>query len=304
MAGDSKIAIFGAIAANTLIAVSKFTAAFFTGSAAMVSEGVHSLVDTSNGFLLLYGIKRSKKKADHASPFGYGKEVYFWSFIVAVLIFGLGGGVAIYKGINNVFHPVAHEGSVLVNYIVLGLAAVFEGVALYFAMKEFNKSREEKNIVKALRKTKDSATAAIIIEDSAALFGLIIAFVGVFLGDVTGNPIYDGIASLLIGLLLATVALFLAMESKQLLVGEGLEEEDVIRVKDVLDKHTDVDDYGLIKSVYLGPGSVLLALNVNFKNGLNTDQIESLVVDLEQEIQKIKPEINKIYIETRSQNTL
>lgn len=300
MAGDSKIAIYGAIVANTLIAVCKFTAAAFTGSSAMVSEGVHSLVDTSNGFLLLYGIKKSKKPADDEHPFGYGNEIYFWSFVVAVLIFGFGGGVAIYKGIVNILHPVAHDGNVYVNYIVLFLASCFEGTALYFAMREFNKSRGDLGIIKALKKSKDSATAAIIIEDSAALMGLIVAFLGVFLSDVLHNPIFDGFASLLIGILLSLVAVFLAYESKQLLVGEGLSKDDREDIRSILTKNDAIEDFGRIKSLYFGPKSVLLALDVNFVDGLTTDNLEEVVSGLENEIQTSKPFIDKIYIESKA----
>lgn len=300
MAGNSKIAIYGAIGANVLISICKFVAAFITGSSAMVSEGVHSLVDTSNGFLLLYGIKQSKKPADDEHPFGYGNEVYFWSFVVAVLIFGLGGGVAIYKGIVNIIHPVEHEGNVYVNYVVLFLAACFEGTALFFAMREFNKSRGDLGFIKALRKSKDSATTAIIIEDSAALVGLIVAFLGVFLSHVLHNPIYDGFASLLIGVLLSLVALFLAYESKQLLVGEGLSREHRQDIRNILDNNESIEEFGLVKSLYFGPKSVLLALDVNFKDDLSTDDLESVVQSLEKEIQSSKPFIDKIYIETRA----
>ena len=300
MAGNSKVAIYGAIVANILIATSKFVAAFFTGSAAMVSEGVHSLVDTSNGFLLLYGIKESKRPADEEHPFGYGQEVYFWSFIVAILIFGLGGGVAIYKGINHILHPIESEGNVIVNYVVLGASALFEGTALFFAMREFNKSRGDLGIVEALRKSKDSATAAIIIEDSAALIGLLIAFAGVFLGHVFEEPIFDGIASLLIGLLLSFVAAFLAKESKQLLVGEGLEKNDREDITKILASNKSIEAYGIVKSIYFGPTSVLLALDVNFVDGLSTDELEEVIINLEQEIQTSKPFIDKIYIESRA----
>ena len=299
MAGDSKVAIYGAIAANVLIAVSKFVAAFFTGSIAMVSEGVHSLVDTSNGFLLLYGIKQGKKAPDEDHPFGYGQEVYFWSFIVAILIFGLGGGVSIYQGITHIIHPVEH-GSPYINYIVLISAAIFEGTALYFAMKQFNKTRGELPIIKALRKSKDSATAAIIIEDTAALAGLIIAFLGVLVGHLFHFEYADGIASLLIGLLLSLVAIFLASESKQLLVGEGLEKEEREDIKAILAANENIEAFGPSKSIYFGPNSVLLALDVNFKDNLTTDELENAVLELEQTIKSKKPFIDKIYVESRA----
>ena len=300
MAGSSKIAIYGAIAANVLIAVSKFVAASITGSAAMMSEGVHSLVDTSNGFLLLYGIKQSKKVPDEEHPFGYGKEVYFWTFVVAILIFGFGGGVAIYKGVNHLIHPQPQQGDLFINYIVLVMASVFEGIALFFALRQFNKSRKDLGLLEALRKSKDSATAAIIIEDSAALMGLVIAFFGLLLGDVFQYSKADGIASVLIGVLLSLVAVFLARESKQLLVGEGLGKKNREEIRKILADNVNIEAFGSIKSIYFGPDSVLLALDVNFVDGLSTDQLEKVVMDLENQIKGRKPFIDKIYIESRA----
>jgi len=195
---------------------------------------------------------------------------------------------------------VAHEGNVYVNYAVLILAAIFEGTALYFAMREFNKSRGDLGIIEALKKSKDSATAAIIIEDSAALVGLIVAFLGIFFSHLFGEPIFDGIASLIIGVLLSLVAIFLAYESKQLLVGEGLNKEDRLKIKEILSSSTEIERFGLIKSLYFGPKSVLLALDVNFKDGLSTDEIEGTVEGLEKKIQSINPIIDKIYIESRA----
>ena len=224
-AGGSNIAIYSAIGANILIAISKFIAAFFTGSSAMLAEGIHSLVDTGNGLLLLLGINRSKQAPDKMHPFGYGKEVYFWSFVVSILVFSLGGGFALYEGIHALQDPHLIEDPTW-NYVVLFAALVFEGTALYLSLKTFNKSRAGSgNLISSIIRSKDAATFAVIIEDSAAVAGLAIALLGVFLSQQLQNPYLDGTASVLIGILLLVVATFLARESKGLLLGESARPE-------------------------------------------------------------------------------
>ncbi|MGB0523669.1 MAG: cation diffusion facilitator family transporter, partial [Flammeovirgaceae bacterium] len=267
MAGSSKKAIYGAIIANTAIAVSKFIAAFFTGSASMMSEGIHSLVDTGNGILLLFGIKRSQKPADEKHPYGYGNEVYFWSFVVAILIFALGGGIALYEGIEHLLRPrkLEHVGW---NYVVLILALIFEGAALRVALKEFNATRGNKSFLQGLVDSKDTSTTAIVIEDSAALIGLVIALVCVALGQLTGIPYFDGLGSVLIGLLLISVSLFFAIECKDLLVGEGLIQEDVGKINQVLHDEPNILVFKRPLSLYFGPKEVLVNLDVNFKDEL------------------------------------
>ncbi len=220
MAGKSKISIYGAITANVLIAISKFLAAFFTGSSAMLAEGIHSVIDTGNGLLLLLGISRSSRTADESHPFGYGKEIYFWSFVVSILIFSLGGGFAIYEGVHTLGNPEDIENPVW-NYSVLGAAMVFEGTSLIIAIREFRKSNPSGGLVSNIIKSKDPANFAVIIEDSAAVAGLLIALLGVFLSVQLENPYLDGVASLLIGAVLLGVATFLARETKNLLLGES-----------------------------------------------------------------------------------
>ncbi|MEL6134652.1 MAG: cation diffusion facilitator family transporter, partial [Bacteroidota bacterium] len=228
MAGTAKGPIYAAVAANVAIAIAKFIGASISGSSAMLSEGIHSFVDSGNGLLLLYGIDRSKKGPDEEHPLGHGKELYFWSLVVAILIFALGGGVSLYEGYNHVMHhevPAegAAESNYTVSYIVLTLAAIFEGAALIFALRSFNRTRRKNNMGfwEAIRTSKDPAAFAVIFEDSAALLGLIIAFIGLLLTDITGNPIFDGIASIIIGVLLAVIAALLAVETKALLIGES-----------------------------------------------------------------------------------
>jgi len=302
MSGHSNKAIYGAIIANTAIAVSKFIAAFFTGSSSMMSEGIHSLVDTGNGALLLYGIRKSHKPADDEHPFGYGNEVYFWSFIVAVLIFALGGGIALYEGIEHVLHPreIKH---VIWNYIVLVSAIIFEGSSLRIALKEFSKTRGNKSFFMELIDTKDTSTAAIVIEDTAALMGLSIALLSVFLGHVTGIVYFDGIGSILIGLLLISVSLFFAVECKSLLIGEGLMEKDVLKIKKVLADDDHVTAYKKPLSLYFGPEEVLVNLDVNFKDGLTSDEIEMTVDRIERKIKDNIPSINRIFIEAETIKT-
>lgn len=302
MAGSSNIAIFGAIAANSAIAVSKFVAAYFTGSSAMLSEGIHSLVDTGNGMLLLFGIKLSKSPPDEKHPFGYGNEVFFWSFVVAILIFALGGGIAIYEGIQHVLHP-RHLENVQWNYLVLVLAMVFEGSALRLALKQFNVSRRNKPFLRALRDSKDTSTVAIVIEDSAALIGLMIALLSVFLGQVSGWPYFDGIGSVLIGLLLVAVSFFFAAECKALLIGEGLLPEEVEKIQQVLEEETRVLAYRRPLSLYFGPSEVLVNLDVNFVDELTSDEIEVTIDRIEARIKTALPAVNRIYIEADSIKT-
>ncbi len=299
MAGSSNRAIYGAIAANTAIAVSKFSAAFFTGSSAMFSEGIHSLVDTGNGFLLLVGISKSKKPADDVHPFGYGKEVFFWSFVVALLIFALGGGFAIHEGIKHIQHPRV-QANVGWNYLVLILAMIFEGAALRVALQELSKTRGSKPFMKALRDSKDSATVAVVIEDTAALLGLVIALTSVFLGQVTGWVYFDGLGSLLIGILLVVVSLFFAVECKALLIGEGLLPEDLEKITTILKEESRILGFSRPLSLYFGPNQVLVNLDVNFIDDLTSDEIEETIDSLEWRIKTVLPVVNRIYIEAET----
>lgn len=299
MAGGSKKAIYGAIAANTAIAVSKFIAAFFSGSSSMFSEGIHSLVDTGNGVLLLHGIRRSHKPPDADHPFGYGQEIFFWSFIVAILIFALGGGVAIYEGVKHILHPRALQ-NVGWNYVVLILAMLFEGSALRIALKEFNATRGGTPFLRALREGKDTATIAVVIEDTAALLGLTVAVLAVFLGQTTGWVYWDGIGSILIGLILVCVSLFFAAECKGLLVGEGLLPEDVETVNRILAEEPRVSVYKRPLSLYFGPNEVLVNLEVNFRDGLTSDEIEATIDGIEKKIKTAIPVVNRIFIEAET----
>ncbi len=299
MSGRSNKAIYGAIAANIAISISKFIAAIFTGSSAMMSEGIHSLVDTGNGALLLFGIKKSKKPADDEHPFGYGNEVYFWSFVVAVLIFALGGGIALYEGIEHILHPKEVKDGIW-NYVVLVSAIIFEGTSLIIALKEFNKTRDNASFFQALIDTKDTSTAAVVIEDSAAVTGLILALLSLIAGQVTGIIYFDGIGSVLIGLLLLSVSTFFALECKSLLIGEGLPKKEIQKIQKILSDDKDVTAFKKPLSLFFGPEEVLVNLNVNFKDGLISDEIEKVVDRLENKIKKEIPSVNRIFIEAET----
>ncbi len=298
MASGSKLAIYGAITANMAIAVAKFIASFITGSSAMLSEGIHSIVDSTNGLLLLYGIKRSKTPADLKHPFGYGKEIYFWSFIVALLIFALGGGIAIYEGILHIIKPEPID-NVKINYIVLGAAILFEGASLIVALREFSGSVSLKGILRRIRKSKDAAGFAIIIEDLGAITGLVVALIGVFIGDYFNYPYADGAASIIIGLILTGMAVVLATETKGLLLGESLRQHEVAQIEEILKRHPGIVEHGIIKSIHFGPESVLVGIDIEFDNKYTTDELEAEIVIIESEIRSILPHVDKVYLETR-----
>ncbi|TBW29190.1 cation diffusion facilitator family transporter [Gramella sp. KN1008] len=298
-AGGSHIAIYGAIGANFLIAISKFIASFFTGSSAMLAEGIHSLVDTGNGLLLLLGIKRSKQKPDKLHPFGYGKEVYFWSFVVSILIFALGGGFAIYEGVHAIQDPHVIEDPTW-NYAVLGAAIIFEGIALYLALKTFNKARahQSKNLIRNIIRSKDAATFAVIIEDTAAVTGLVVALLGVFLSQQLDNPYLDGAASIVIGVILLTVATFLARESKGLLLGESAHPEVIDDVDKIITSNQYIKASSLPQTMHFGPDKILLIVEVDILDDLELLKAEKIIDDLRNEIMAKKPTIKEVYIQT------
>jgi cation diffusion facilitator family transporter len=297
--GESKTAVIAAIIGNLAVAAVKFFAAAVTGSSAMISEGIHSLVDTGNGGLLFLGIQRSDKPADRTHPFGYGKELYFWSLIVAISIFGIGGGMSIYEGIVHIQHPSPLE-SPTISYIVLGLAFVFEGISWMVAWKQFRLARGTRRTWPAIKHGKDPGIFMVVFEDSAALAGLVVAFLGVFLGHTFDNPYFDGGASVLIGLLLATVAVWLAYKSRELLVGESASPEVVRAITAVAEADQAVVRAGPALTMYLGPREVLLNLSVEFLPGLPAEEVHRSIHRMEQGITALYPEITRIYIEVES----
>ncbi len=298
MTGESKVAIFAAIAANAAIAITKFIAAFFSGSSAMLSEAIHSLVDTGNGALLLVGLSQSRKPADENHPFGHGKELYFWPLIVAILVFSLGGGMSVYEGITHIVHP--YHGDPTWSYVVLGLAFAFESVSAFFAFKAFRKELKGAGIFETIRRSKDPTTFTVLFEDSAALAGLIVAFLGIFLGDLLNNPYLDGIASIVIGLILATVAVFLAYETKGLLIGEAVDPETLDSVRSIAAADDAVQTVRKSLTMHFGPHEVLLALDVEFKSHLSVKEIGDAINRVEAAIRGRHPEIRHIFIEAKA----
>ncbi|MDO7877598.1 cation diffusion facilitator family transporter [Hymenobacter sp. ASUV-10] len=296
---SSKIVVYGAIVANLAIAVSKFVAAGFTGSAAMMSEGIHSLVDSGNGMLILFGMNRSARPADERHPFGYSKEIYFWTVIVAVLIFAVGGGMSLYKGYQYLQNPAPLTDPTW-NYWVLSLAIVFEGVASTLAYREFRKTQGEQSFWQALRSSRDPAVFAILLEDLAALVGLLIALAGIFFGHLLNNLYFDGAASMAIGLLLVGMAVFMLKEAKGLLVGEGASPEVLRQLETLARQDAAVAELRAPLTMYLGPTDGILALDVAFHDHLTAVEVEHAVERLQTAIKARHPEFRRIFIEASS----
>jgi len=299
MTEESKVAIFAAIAGNLAIAATKLIAAFFSGSSAMLSEGIHSLVDTGNGLLLLVGLKKSKKPADTKHPFGHGKELYFWPFVVATLIFALGGGMSVYEGVTHLMHPATHTDATW-NYVVLGFAFVFESISSIFAFRAFRKELKGQGALRAIHASKDPTSFTVLFEDTAALLGLVVAFVGIFLGQVFHSPYFDGSASIVIGLILASVAVFLAYETKGLLIGEGVNPETLDDLRSIAGADPAVQEVRKSLTMHFGPHEVLLTLDILFRNELTAEEITSAVNRIEASIRGKYPEIKHIFIEAKS----
>ncbi len=296
MASGSKKVIFAALIGNALIAITKFFAAFMTGSSAMLSEGIHSLVDTGNQILLLHGIKQSKKPADEHFPFGHGKEIYFWSFIVAILIFALGGGISIYEGIQHLLHPSEMK-SPMINYIVLGLAMLFEGAAWGFALREFSRSKGKWGYIEAVHRAKDPSIFVVLFEDSAAMLGLLVAFAGVALTQYTGFMYFDGIASILIGCILIGTAIWLAYETKSLLIGESANIHVVKGIRGILQSSPVIQQVNEVLTMHMGPDYILANLSVDFKNSITADEVEQTIAALDLQIKQQYPQVKRIFIE-------
>jgi len=296
MSGSSKKAIYAALAGNGFIAITKFVAAAVTGSAAMFAEGVHSLVDTGNQILLLYGLKAARRPPSPGFPFGHGKEVYFWSFVVAILIFGLGAALSFYKGLHHVLHPEPLS-NLVVNYIVLGLAIVFEGASLTIALREFRRSKGRLGYFDAVHRAKDPTLFVVVFEDSAALLGLLVAIGGIFLCQVTGNPLFDGLASMVIGVILAVTAIWLAYETKSLLIGESADPEIVARIRETASSHPLVKAVNEVATLHMGPEFVIVTISVDFIDGIGVGQVEAGVTDLAGRIKAIDPLLRRVFVE-------
>ena len=297
--GESKTAIFAAIIGNLLIAVTKFIAAAFTGSSAMLSEGIHSVVDTGNGLLMLYGLRKSAKPPDKAHPFGHGRELYFWSFVVAISIFAVGGGVSIYEGVSHLRHPVEIENPTW-NYAVLGFSVLFEGISWIFGWKAFRQTKKGKGVFEAIHVSKDPTNFTVVLEDSTALVGLAIAFLSVFFGQYFGLAYLDGVASILIGVLLCLVALLLGYETKGLLIGESVDPRTIAGVRQIAEAEPKVEKAVKVLTIHFGPSEVLLTLELKFVKGISATDLRVAIRRIELAVREKFPEITRVYYEAES----
>ncbi|WP_244631203.1 cation diffusion facilitator family transporter [Aureimonas sp. ME7] len=302
MADGSKTVVYAALGGNFLIALTKFGAAFFTGSSAMLSEGVHSLVDTGNEVLLLYGMRRAERPADRTHPLGHGRELYFWSFIVALLVFALGAGVSIYQGIHHIANPEPIENAGW-NYAVLGASFLFEGFSWIVALRELNREKGTLGYLEAIRRSKDPTTFTVLLEDTAALIGLAIAFLGIFLAEWLGEPALDGVASIGIGLVLTGVAIFLARESKGLLIGEPAlpaVQEAILRIAEA---DPAVRSANGVVTTHLGPRQIVAALSAEFEDHMSAPEIEACVGRIENRLKTEVPDVTTLFIKPQTAGT-
>jgi cation diffusion facilitator family transporter len=283
-----------ALAANVGIAVAKFVAAAITGSSAMLTEGVHSLVDSTNQLLLLYGQKRAAKAPDAQHPAGYGRELYFWSFVVALLVFALGAGVSVYEGIVHLRDPEPAV-SPFIAYSVLAVAFALEAGSTFAAFKAFDAARAGKSWWAALTDTKDATVVIVLLENGAAMAGLLIAGVGLALSQITGNPHFDGIASVVIGLILGLVAIFLAREAKGLLIGEAASPELIAALRAAATRDG-VTGIGEIVTIHNAPNQIVVAMNVDFDNRLGAGDVERIIDAIERDVQCAHPDVTRIYV--------
>ena len=295
----SSVVVWAALAGNLAIAATKFGAAAVTGSSAMLSEAVHSLVDTGNEVLLLYGMRRAAKAPDATHPFGYGRELYFWSFVVALLIFAVGAGVSTYEGITHLANPEPIK-SPRVVFAVLGLSAVFEGVSWWIALREFLANKGSQTIWQSFRASKDPPSFMVLFEDSAALLGIAVAAAGTGLALVTGRPEWDGIASLVIGAILAVVAILLARESKALLIGERADPALSVGILAIARSIDGVDDANGVATLQLAPDQVIAYLSVAFEDDLRTSAIEAATIELEHRVRDTHREVVALFVKPQA----
>ncbi|GAA0733900.1 cation transporter [Sphingomonas sp. ABOLD] len=291
----ANIVLYAALAANVGIAVAKFVAAAITGSSSMLTEGVHSLVDSFNQILLLYGQRRAKRPPDAEHPFGYGRELYFWAFVVAILIFGLGAGVSVYEGWLHILDPEPLRDP-LVNYIVLGIATAMEGTSWVIAIREFRAGKGDCGWWNAIRESKDPAGFIVLFEDSAALAGLVVAGVGVWASHAWGDPRIDGAASIVIGLILAAVATLLAREAKGLLIGERANPELIAQVRTMLEAEPRITAVNHVRTIHTAPDRVFVAISADFDDGLAMGEAETLIERIEAKLKAALPQLSSIYI--------
>jgi cation diffusion facilitator family transporter len=297
VAGETRTAVVAAVIGNLAIAATKFIAAAFSGSAAMLAEAIHSLVDTGNGGLMLYGLHRSRKAADDEHPFGYGHELYFWTLMVGILVFALGGGMSIITGVSHLTEPRAPENAAW-NYAVLLIAMLFEGGSWWFGLKAFQAELRGRGIFETIHATKNPANFAVLLEDSAALLGLLIALVGIFLAEKLGEPWLDGASSIAIGVLLCFVSFVMVFESKELLVGEGMEKQTLARLRAIVQAEPAIESVDKLTTMYLGPEDVMLAIALRFRAGTSLDTLRASLARIKRTIRERYPRIRHIFVDS------
>ncbi|HEV2866127.1 MAG TPA: cation diffusion facilitator family transporter [Allosphingosinicella sp.] len=294
-AGHNNRTLLIAFGANLGIAAAKFAAAAFTGSSAMLTEGVHSVVDSSNQLLLIWGRRQSRKPPDDKHPFGYGRELYFWSFVVAVLVFALGAGVSIYEGVIHIVHP-EHAVSPLVGYAVLLVAFLLEGGSTFAAFKEFREAKGPLGWVEAVRVSKDPPAFIVLLENGAAMAGIVVAAAGLALAQLTGDPFYDGAASVLIGIILGVTAFVLAVESKALLIGEAADPTLVAGIRAAASRQPGVVGVGHILTVHSAPDQITVIMSADFVDSITAGDVERIIAAIESEVESCWPEVKRLYI--------
>lgn len=293
--GHNNRTLWIALAANVGIALSKFAAAAFTGSSAMLTEGVHSLVDSANQLLLLWGRKASRRAPDKTHPFGYGRELYFWSFVVAVMVFALGAGVSIYEGILHISHPEPAV-SPGVAYVVLLFAFMLEGGSTFSAFKEFREAKGRLGWFEAVRRSKDPPTFIVLLENGAAMFGIVIAAIGLAVSQWTGDPRFDGTASVIIGAILGFTAWVLAVESKQLLIGESADGETIDGLRAIVERHKGITGVGDVLTVHSSPDQITAMVSADFDDGITARDVEDIVAAIEAEACQKWPLVKRLYV--------
>ena len=296
---SNKIVVYAALFGNLAIAMVKFVAAYITNSSAMLSEAIHSVVDTLNEILLLHGMKKAEQRPDALHPFGYGRELYFWAFIVALMVFALGAIVSIYQGIQHIIHPEEMQDP-MINYVVLGIAILCEGFSWFVALKTFRKMKGKMGYFEAFRRSKDPTTFTVLFEDTAALIGLFIALTGIFLAHQLNIPELDGAASILIGVVLAVSAWLLARETKGLLLGETADPRLRENVLNIAQQDAAVYSVNGVLTEQMGAHQVIASLSLEFKDDLTSDEIEACVNRIEAQIKQLHPEIITLFVKPQT----
>jgi len=299
VASGSKRVVYAALAGNLAIAVTKFVAALVTGSSAMWSEGIHSVVDSGNQALLLYGMRRAARPPDARFPFGYGKEIYFWSFVVALLVFATGAGLSLYEGVRHLQHP-AEIVNPAVNYVVLGAALLLEGAPWLAAYRQFSRTRGERGVVEAVQRGKDPAVLAVLFEDSAAIAGLVVAFAGIALYQITGNPLFDAAASVVIGLILAATAMWLAFETKGMLIGESANREVVSEIRRLAERYPEVERVNEVLTMHMGPEYILANISLDIACDVPRPRAHEIMDELDAGIKAADQRVKRVFIESQN----